>query len=652
MRGTRPWFGGLALVLCLLLLAAPARGEDAPPPGGDGASGVPSEVRLDEQVVRLPRTDPAGPGGSASVVDAERFAGEAKSVAELVATAPGVAVRDYGGLGQAATASIRGSTSDGVLVLLDGLPLQTAFGGGVDLSTIPRQWISSIEVVRGVEGARFGSGALGGALNIVTRPAGGASRWNAQLSGGSFGTVSAGADASFGGERSGLLLSLGWDRTDGDFHYSFDPAPSVSGNPLEDRVRQNANAERGGVLVKGFVDAGGGRVDALAQLSAGTRGLPGWPHDLTPNDRQDDLRAMGVVRFAHPAWDRAWWKLEGTVRHDALDARLAALGSRTAHQRGTSGLARAGLTISEGAHALELGAEAGGEELSATDLGATRQRATFAATAADEIALGNRVRLRPALRAERVGPFSGWSASAGLDARLAGPLSARASVGRTFRAPSFAELYLQQGLLAPNPALVPEEALGGSAGLVAEGRLGLASATAFATLYRDLIVYEAATFQRLKPFNAGKATVRGLELEAASTPLTRLRASGSLAYTLLVSENLRGEDAVVGRELPRRPRHRLYARAGVEPGPVELHVETQLVGRQFLDSRNLAVIPRAVTVGAGASVRVARRPDLRLHLDVRNLLDDRTLEDGFGNPLPSRMVLLGLRAGSPQEGTP
>jgi outer membrane cobalamin receptor len=639
-------------VLCLFLLAAPARGEDAPPPGADGASGVPSEVTLDEVVVRLPRTDAAGPGSSASVVDAERFAGEAKSVAELVATAPGIAVSDRGGLGQLATASIRGSTADGVLVLLDGIPLQTAFGGGVDLSSIPRHWISSVEVVRGVEGARFGQGALGGAVNVVTRAAGD-DRWEAQLSSGSFGTWSAGADGAVAGEGKGLLLSLGWDRTAGDFHYAFDPTPSVPG-PLEDGVRANAAAERAGVLAKAFVDAGGGRLDAVAQVSGGRRGIPGPAYFPTPDDRQDDLRALGAARFARPVWAGAIARGELSVRYDTLDARIAALGvDPTTSQRGAATLVRTGVAARAGAHLVDLGLEAGGEELSASHLGETRRRATLAAGLADEVAiLDGRGAVHPALRVERVGPFSGWSATLGAHARLAGPLSLRASAGRTFRAPSFAELYLQQGAIAPNPDLRPEEGIGGSAGLVAEGRYGLASATAFATLYRDLVAYEFAFQQRWKPFNAGKALVRGVELEAASVPVGSLRASGSLAYTLLASEILRGDEAELGNELPQKPRHRLFARAGVAPGPFEFHGEAQLVGRQFIDRRNLGVIPRALLFAAGASVRVARRPDVRLHVDVRNLLDDRTLQDGFWNPLPSRMVLLGLRIGSTQEGTP
>ena len=156
---------------------AASRAEEPPP------------VLMDEQEVRLPRTGAgADPTAAATVVEASRFAGEAKDVAGLVATSPGVAVNDYGGLGQLTTVSIRGSTADGVLVLLDGLPLNTAFGGAVDLSSIPRGWIERIEVLRGPEGALYGAGALGGVVNVITRRTA-AGQWSAEGTGGSFGTA-------------------------------------------------------------------------------------------------------------------------------------------------------------------------------------------------------------------------------------------------------------------------------------------------------------------------------------------------------------------------------------------------------------------------------------------------------------------------------
>jgi hypothetical protein len=148
--------------------------------------------------------------------------------------------------------------------------------------------------------------------------------------------------------------------------------------------------------------------------------------------------------------------------------------------------------------------------------------------------------------------------------------------------------------------------------------------------------------------------VGGLEVEAATAPfLGAARASLAGAYTLLRSELLAGGPSEVGRQIPFRARHRLFARGAVAPGPAGLHLEAHYVGRRFLDRRNLEPIPATLLWNAGASLRLRREPLIRLHLEVQNVLDDRTLSDGLGNPLPSRTVTLTLRAGSTQtEGAP
>ncbi|HZY04367.1 MAG TPA: TonB-dependent receptor plug domain-containing protein, partial [Anaeromyxobacteraceae bacterium] len=280
-----------ALALSLARLARAEGEEDAP-------------VHLPEVVVPLPRLEAAGDAtASATVVEADRFEGEAKGVAELVATAPGVAVREYGGLGQLATVSIRGSSADAVTVMLDGLTLNTAFGGGVDLSTIPRHWIDRIEVVRGAEGARYGAGAMGGVVNVVTRRAA-AGAWSAQAAYGSFTTFTLAGDAAAGaGDWSGLAAAS-FDSTEGDFPFLFDELPSAAGNPLTPAVRDNNAGRLAGLLVKGDWRGWGGRFDALAQVSAARRRLPGsisgpgWPRHLTPDDSQDDTRVAARLRHA------------------------------------------------------------------------------------------------------------------------------------------------------------------------------------------------------------------------------------------------------------------------------------------------------------------------------------------------------------------
>ncbi|MEY2668956.1 MAG: hypothetical protein RJA59_1594, partial [Pseudomonadota bacterium] len=142
----------------------------------------------------------------------------------------------------------------------------------------------------------------------------------------------------------------------------------------------------------------------------------------------------------------------------------------------------------------------------------------------------------------------------------------------------------------------------------------------------------------------------GLELElltAAARSLWGLQ--GQLSYTFLATEVLRGVPGVVGKELPQRPRNRAFARVSVDPGVAGGHLEAQFVGLQYQDARNIHSAPASLVVNAGAFARILRSPEVRIGAEVKNLLDDRTLQDGFGYPLPSRTLLVTLRIGTSLE---
>ncbi len=643
-----PW-GACALVLSFAVGARAETGEVRPAEGSDPT------VQLEETVVRLPRAEAAGdPTASATVVQADRFAGQAKDVAALVATAPGVAVNEYGGLGQLSTVSIRGSMASGVLVLIDGLPLDGGGATGSDLASIPRHWVDRLEVVRGAEGAHFGAGAMAGVVNVVTRrPAAG--DWSAEVGAGSFGTLTAAAEGGLAAGAWTLLGAGSYDGTRGDFPYLFDERPTVEGDPLLPRTRENNGAWRGGLLLKAARPAGSGRLDLLAQASAGRRELAGSPYLLTPHDWQEDGRVLAAARLGGLSLGSGVagaLRLHGRV--DQLTIRLQGAPTPTT-QRGAGAGAEGELTLAHPAGQLRLALAGGGETLTADGVGGERARASAAASVSDDLSLANgRLRLAPALRGEVVGPFAGLSAKLGASLALAQDLTLRASAGRSFRAPSFAELYLTQGLVSPNPDLQPEHGVAADAAVVFDGAPGLFSLGGFVQLYQDLILYQPATFDRLKPFNAGKALTSGMEVEVATAPAPRLLGlTGSASYTLLITENLRAGEEALGKWLPLRARHRLFARVAVSPEPVELHAEVHHVGLQYRDPANTRAIPAATVLGAGGSVRLGRSPAVRLHLEVENLTDDRTLQDGLGNPLPGRMVMLTLRAGAPpHQGAP
>ncbi len=418
------------------------------------------------------------PGAAVTVVDAARFAGEAKGAAELLATSPGVAVTDHGGVGAMATVSIRGSSADQVKVLLDGVPLNPSAGGGVDLSSIPPQWISRIEVVRGTEGVHHGTGALGGVVNVITAPPR-AGSWSASATAGSFGTYQADAQTGAGGDGWGLLGSVAASRSDGDFTYVHAPTAF----DLETRTRDHNGSALAGALLKGFALVLGGRADAAAQLSGGSRDLPGTPMlNPLPRDWQDDARGIVSARFRREGPGGMYFTTAGSTRIDRVAVSLQEVGNGAViRQRGLAGTGSLAADWCGTHGAVSAAIEAGGERLVADGIG-DHTRPTYALVLAGELtALGGRARIGPGVRLERAGDEQGLSAKLGGAVPLGGPLSLRASAGRTYRVPSFSELYLQQGILAPNPLLRPETGTGADGALVLDGALGTASVGAFAT---------------------------------------------------------------------------------------------------------------------------------------------------------------------------
>ena len=102
----------------------------------------------------------------ATVITRESFEGRETSLPDVLAEATGVHVKRLGGLGAFSTLSLRGSSAEQVEVYLDGILLNTAFGGGVDLSILPLAHVGQIEVYRG---AGAGGNGLGGTVHVRTR---------------------------------------------------------------------------------------------------------------------------------------------------------------------------------------------------------------------------------------------------------------------------------------------------------------------------------------------------------------------------------------------------------------------------------------------------------------------------------------------------
>jgi outer membrane cobalamin receptor len=148
-----------------------------------------------------------------AVIDAGQIAArQPSSVVELLRDLPGVYVQQSGGRGSVVSLFTRGAKPNFTLVLLDGVkandPTNTR-GGSYDFSTLDLNDIQRVEMVRGPASAVYGSDAVGGVINIITRR--GTPDLQAGLSaeGGSFGYWRAGGHVSgpIGGAQANLGLS-------------------------------------------------------------------------------------------------------------------------------------------------------------------------------------------------------------------------------------------------------------------------------------------------------------------------------------------------------------------------------------------------------------------------------------------------------------
>ncbi len=625
------------LSFVLLLCALPAWGDDTVVPATETVELPP--VQAPAPTAPPPVTSPTvrDASGSISTVEAAPEQGRAADTASLLSRVPSVVIQDAGGLGQRKTLSLRGASPNAVLVLLDGIPLEGT-GANADLSRIPLAIIDKLEVLKGAGGARYGAGGMGGVLNVVTRSPKNGTQVFVDGSYGSFatGTLSAGAsDALWGGE--GLVLLHG-QKSNGAFSFVWDDTPHFDGDAPQRRVRENNDAQAGGGLLryrralpKGF------KADMLLEGFVDDRGISGTVQNPTPDARAASQRGTAGLRL-NRAFEKGQFELLafGRVNHSQLHDGL--FGDTLGQFDNLAGAEAVYTQLFAERHALTAVLSGAGEWL--VTQGSHPAWARLSAMVMDELFLFDAaLTLNGSVRVDRTGPFTGFSPKFGALWAIGKGFEVKGNVGQAHRPPSFLELYVLQGFLMPNPSLRPERALYADAAVAYKNDFAEVSAGAFISLYEDLISYEYYPPLLARPYNFQAAQVRGVEVEGKITPRPWLTAQAS--YTLLDSRNLKDDARYYLRELPFRPRHRVFTQVVVGPEWLKVHGDVLYQSEQFQNRTETLVLPSRLFLNAGATARLWRQPAAHLSLEFKNLLDAQS-QDIDGYPLPPRAVYVTL----------
>lgn len=419
---------------------------------------------------------------------------------------PEVSVRSFGGPGALQEISIRGTATAHVLVLIDGVPVNSPAQGLAALNTIPVDNIERIEVLRGPFSAIYGSGALGGVIQIVTR---------------SKPSRAARAGAASQGTATASIL-WGWqrDRT----RITIDGIHDASGG-------FRTNADYSGQTFAGRLQFGD---DATSSFTVGVKryqaeqGVPGSTAFPSPLARQGTGRTMIDATWRTPGAAssgllRAYWVGESIRFADP------AFGSTSQSDTSTFGF-EGQLVRRTGPSQVLIGLEAqrhGIDSRSASAFGTTiitRDAWVGAAYAVQDITLGPATLVSLGLRYDTHSVYgSQLNPRLGILHRPDDRTLLRASLGSTFRGPSFLLLFFPG---CSNPNLRPERAWSADVGVERLISPTLAwRATLFATQATDLIR------SGCPPVNVETASIFGGSIELEGQPAPRLQVLANVSLT-------------------------------------------------------------------------------------------------------------------------
>jgi iron complex outermembrane receptor protein len=430
-----------------------------------------------------------------------RFADESltyATVAEWLRDVPGAAVRGPGG---SQALSVRGSRSEDVLVLLDGVPLNDPLTGRADLAMIPTSTLESGTLVRGAASQRYGSGAGAGVLLLTSRIGHGTG-----LSGGvrmeSFGGMGLDLRAETSGRRGRLALSVSASRAENDFSFRNPVEPDAAAE-----VRTNADAAG----VHGALTGASGPLSASLRFDRSERGVPGRAGTrVFADSRAEDQSWIATTGIELPevrgsasyGWHRLGYRASAEDSESAQEV-------RELRMAGDTDIPSSPLT---------LGGRLTREEVEGDAIAGSPGRTTIGGRLAAALTTG-RFRVDPALSVDVAGDRMVASPEISAAWLINPQTRAWGRVGQGFRFPTFGDLYFaSQYQLRANPDLKAERIafdseVGVSFRTLSGGVELETSASAWARRTEDPIVWLASSVALWSPRNLGELQASGLDLQ-------------------------------------------------------------------------------------------------------------------------------------------
>lgn len=588
---------------------------------------------LDDVVVTATRTESALSDAIAPTEVIDRAAierSQARDLNDLLRGRAGIDITNQGGAGKLSTVFLRGTESDHVLVLVDGVRIGSATAGLAAFQDLPVDQIERIEIVRGPRSSLYGSEAIGGVIQIFTRrdKDGFAPRARVGIGSHDLREASAGIGGRLG--RGWLGVDAAYQRTDGInacrgsgtlFRGCF------ADEPDRDGYRNRSLNLRGGMALTDTLSVEGHALRAEAYNE--------YDGSIFGGNEADNVQQVAGGKLAFAPTDAFKLTVQAGRAYDRSDSYFNPndgtpreyVGAFDTRRDTASAQVDFGLASDQ---VLSVGAD--------WQRDAVESDTDYAVTDRDNVAgfaqyLGRfgAHRLQASVRHddnEQFGTATTGGLGWGMD--LSEGLALRASYGTGFKAPTFNDLYFPFG--SGNPDLGPERSKSANLGISQAQGAWRWSLDAYETRIDDLIALD--TF--FVPQNIVEARIRGAEFTAGTT-LGGWDLSTQLAYT---DPRNRSTGANEGNLLPRRAR--ATGRIDVDRafGEFRLGLTARGAGGRYDNAANTIRLGGYGTLDLRAAW--AFHSDWALEARMTNLLDKRYETVEFYNQ-PGREYGLALR---------
>lgn len=633
------------------------------------------EIQLDTIVIQTPKSISADIPKSSSSLKLSPNSSSPISLPESIGQLSGVSLQKYGGLEAATAISIRGSNSQHVQVIWDGIPLDSASGKGINLNHISTSQLAQIQIYKTLSPLSANASNANGTIILNSKPIQRQAHGQWGVGVGSYSTRELFVQSTVGQPKFDLGLGLDALFTQGDFEYLDTQGTPINTSDDKTTTRKNNDLNQWHTFLQTQLKPSRDyEIGVKADYFYIEKGVAGLANFQSQHARFNQHELLNSVKFktTSPFSDQSNWQNQTYTRFilTKFSDPYGEIGLGTAQKTHDTTFIFGNITnwhqtLSPALtwdHSLQYSYESflPKNELNTQIQGAQSYRHQWQWGTQPTLSLLNQSleisgkikwlynqynlnNNNPSLNPQTpfVNKKSEMPLLYGLQAKqkLFAPLTLKSSLSKDVRLPQFNEMFGDQGYVLGNPQLTSEKTLKWDAGFIYQNDdipafKTLRLETAYFTEWSKNLIEFEITNGVAKARNIGKTHTQGLENFLYFKPTEWLQ--NSIGYTFLLAQ-----DQVDHRYLIGRPKHEITWQTVFSINNFSLQNHIEWLTDKYLDALNTQNIQNRARVDVTAQYTINDRHNLTF--EMKNLTNSQ-IEDALGFPLPGRSFFLRFKS--------